>query len=72
MKAIFSVISSRAIVKSSPSQISNMLQAGYEPVQNLSSVFVKWSYAVVVITNHSTTNFFPPQLFAIVLNHVLI
>ena len=34
--------------RSSPSWISNMLPAGYEPAQNLSSGFLEWSCAVVI------------------------
>ena len=36
--------------KSSPSWISDMPQAGFEPVQNLSSGLVEWSCAVVITT----------------------
>ena len=34
--------------RSSPSRMSKTLQAGFEPVQNLSSGFVEWSCAVVI------------------------
>ena len=34
----------------SPSQISDMLRAGFEPAQNLSSDFIWWSCAVVLTT----------------------
>ena len=47
----FGLISSRDhCQRSSPSPISNMPQAGFEPAQNLSSGFVEWSCAVVIIT----------------------
>ena len=36
--------------KFSPSQISNMLQAGFEPALNLSSGFVEGSCAVMITT----------------------
>ena len=36
--------------RSSPSQISDTLRAGFEPAQNLSSGFVKWSCAVMITT----------------------
>ena len=34
--------------RSSPSRISDTLQAGFEPAQNLSSGLVEWSCAVVI------------------------
>ena len=47
----FSLISSRDhCQRSSPLQISDTPQAGFEPAQNLSSGFVEWSCAVVVTT----------------------
>ena len=47
----FSFISSRDhCQRFSPLQISNMLPAGFEPAQNLSSGFVEWSCAVVITT----------------------
>ena len=47
----FSLISSRDhCQRSSPSRISDMPQAGFEPVQNLSSGFVEWSCSVVITT----------------------
>ena len=36
--------------RSSPMQISDMLQGGFEPAQNLSSGLVEWSCAVVITT----------------------
>ena len=46
-----SLISSRDhCQRSSPSQISDTLRAGFEPAQNLSSGFVKWSCAVMITT----------------------
>ena len=36
--------------RSSPSRISDRLQSGIEPAQNLSSGFVEWSYAVAITT----------------------
>ena len=46
---VFCLISSRDhCQRSSPSWISNMPQAGFEPVQNLSSGLVEWSFAVVL------------------------
>ena len=42
--------------KSSPSRTSNISQAGFEPVQNLSSGFIEWSCTMVIITtpqNHT-------------------
>ena len=48
---MFSLISSwNHCQKSSSSRISDMLQAGFEPAQNLSSGFVEWSCAVVITT----------------------
>ena len=47
----FTLISSQDhYQRSSPSWISNMPQAGFEPVQNLSSCFVEWSCAVMITT----------------------
>ena len=56
----FSLISSRDhCQRSSPSWISDMLRARFEPVQNLSSGFVEWSCAVVITTTpqHHFCNF---------------
>ena len=36
--------------KFSPLQVSNTLQAGFQPIQNLTSDFVKWICAVVITT----------------------
>ena len=36
--------------RSSPSRTSDMLWAGFEPVQNLSSGFDEWSYKVMITT----------------------
>ena len=36
--------------RSSPWQISDTLQAGFEPEQNLSSGLFEWSFAVVITT----------------------
>ena len=45
----FSLISSWShCQRSSPSWISDALQAGFEPVQNLSSGFVEWRCVVVI------------------------
>ena len=47
----FSLIFSRDhCQRSSPSQISDTLQVGFEPAQNLSSGFVEWRCAVVITT----------------------
>ena len=47
----FSLIYSRNhCQRSSPLRISNMLWTGFETVQNLSSGFDEWSYAVVITT----------------------
>ena len=47
----FSLTSSRDhCQRSSPSRISDMPQAGFEPAQNLSSGLVEWSCAVVITT----------------------
>ena len=47
----FSLISSRDHwQRSSPSRISDMPRAGFEPVQKLSLGFVEWSCAVVITT----------------------
>ena len=46
-----SLISSRDYYqRSSLLQISDMLRAGFEPAQNLSSGFVEWSRSVVITT----------------------
>ena len=48
----FNLISSRDhCQRSSPSQISDTPRAGFEPAQNLSSGFVEWSCAVVMLHN---------------------
>ena len=48
---VFSLIFSQDhCQRSSPSWISDTLQAGFEPVQNLSSGLVEWSCAVVITT----------------------
>ena len=50
-RKVFSLISNRDhCQRSSPSWISDMPQAGFEPVQNLSSGFVEWRCAVVITT----------------------
>ena len=36
--------------RSSPSRISDTLQTGFKPAQNLSSGLVEWSYALVITT----------------------
>ena len=47
----FSLVSSRDhCQRSSPSQISDTLRAGFEPAQNLSSGFIERSCAVVINT----------------------
>ena len=47
----FGLISSRGnCQRSSPSWISNMPRAGFEPAQNLSSGLIEWTCAVVIIT----------------------
>ena len=47
----FSLISSwDHCQRSSPSRISDMLQAGFEPAQNSSSCLVEWSCAAVIMT----------------------
>ena len=47
----FSLISSRDhCQRSSPSRIFDTPQAGFEPVQNLSSALVEWSCTVVITT----------------------
>ena len=49
---VFSLISSRDhCERSSPSQISDTLRAGFEPAQKLSSALVEWSCAVVIINS---------------------
>ena len=46
---VFSLISSQNhCQRSSPSQISDTLRAGFEPVQNLSSDLVEWSCVVLI------------------------
>ena len=47
----FSLVSSRdQCQRSWPSRISDSLLAGFGPVQNVSSGFVEWSWAVVITT----------------------
>ena len=47
----FSLNSSRGhCQRSSPSQISNTMWAGFEPVQSMNSSFVEWSCTVVMTT----------------------
>ena len=56
----FSLISSREhCQRSSPSQISDTLRAGFEPAQNLNSSLVKWSCAVVITTTPRRHNIVP-------------
>ena len=70
--------------RSSPSRISNMPRAGFEPAQNLSSGLVEWSCAVVITTtprchNHCfgtfddqwTGNFFSLRLTSVVITSLL-
>ena len=46
---VFSLISSHGhCQRSSLLQISHMLGAGFKPVQNMSSGFLEWSFAVVI------------------------
>ena len=50
-RKVFSLIFSRDhCQRPSPSQISDMWRAGFEPAQNLSLDLVKWSCAVVITT----------------------
>ena len=44
--------------RSSPSRISNMLQTGFEPGQNLNLHFVEWSCAIVITTTPRQYNLF--------------
>ena len=58
-KKVFGLISSKDHCQIfSPSPISNMLQDGFEPVQNLSPVLVEWEYVVVITITpwHQTTD----------------
>ena len=52
--------------RSAPLQIFNMLQAGFEPVENLSSGLVEWSCAVVINTTpqHHYYNQYTMTLYA--------
>ena len=59
-KALSFISSQDHCLRSSPSQISDTLQAGFEPVQNLSSDFVEWSCAVVITTTPHTAPLFTP------------
>ena len=57
----FSLISSKNhCQRSSPLEISNKLEAGFEPVQNLGLGLVEWSCAVVITTTpqHHNTQLF--------------
>ena len=47
--------------RSSPLRISDTLQAGFEPVQNLSSGSVEWSCAVVITTTPRGQEQFSPS-----------
>ena len=50
-RKVFSLISSWAhCQRSSPSRISHKPRAGFEPLQNLRSGFIEWSFAVVITT----------------------
>ena len=49
-KAFHLISSQDHCQRSSPSRISNIPQAGFEPVQNLSSGLVEWSCAAVITT----------------------
>ena len=61
----FSLISSQNhCQRSSPSQISNTLRAGFEPVQNLSSGLVEWSCAVVITTASRRHGTMAPRFFS--------
>ena len=56
----FSLISSQGhCQRSSPSWISDMPRAGFEPAQDLSSGFVEWSCVVVITTTPRCHNFAP-------------
>ena len=46
-------------LRSSASRISDIVQAGFEPAQSLSSVFVEWSCTIVITTT-------PECLFSVV------
>ena len=60
-RKVFSLISSwDHCQRSSPSWISDMPQAGFEPVQGLSSGLVEWSCAAVISDNHYTITPPPP------------
>ena len=70
----FSLISSRDHCRrSSPSRISDTLQAGFEPVQNLSSGFVEWLYIwicwVFVHLHKSKQNLIKQRPFSYLINH---
>ena len=47
-KALSLISSWNHCQRSSPLRISDMLRAGFEPAQNLSSGLVEWSCAVVI------------------------
>ena len=50
-RKMFSLISSRDLCqRSSPLRISDTTRAGFEPAENLSLGFVKWSCALVITT----------------------
>ena len=58
-RKVFSLISSPdQCQRSSPSRISDMLQAGFEPVQNLGSGLVEQSCAVVITTTQQRRIYF--------------
>ena len=52
--------------RSSPSRISNMPQAGFEPVQSLSSGLAEWSCAVLITTTPQCISF---EFFYFIKNH---
>ena len=53
-KAFSHISSQDHCQRSSPSKITDMLQAGFEPAQKLSSGFVEWSCVVVITTTHQS------------------
>ena len=70
----FSLISSRDhCQRSSPSQISDTPQAGFETVRNLSSGFVEWLYIwicwVFVHLHKSKQNLIKQRPFSYLINH---
>ena len=73
-KALSLIFSQDHCQRFSPLQIPGMPQAGFEPVQNLSSVFVEWSCAVVITTTPQRHYLYPSiknPLFLYPLIHVL-